>query len=227
MHISFILVKPAVSQNIGAAARAINTMGFEELRIVAPQCDPLDDNAWYMAHGSTDILQNATIFQNLGAAVADIDFCIGTTARKRKGTHGYIPVPDIPAILSNKMAMINAAAVVFGSEKHGLTNVDLALCHCVSTIPMGKKFPSLNLSQAVMVYAYELSSIRSNGTDVANYPSQYAALVKKTGAMLINAGLPASSGIHRRIIERMALLPINDLHCIHSLCTLMEKRFTS
>lgn len=219
MLITFILVKTAVSQNIGAAARAMNTMGFSDMRLVNPQCDHCDENSWYMAHGSTAVLENARIFPTIQAATRDCDFIIGTTARKRAISTGYIPAGDLRPILRNKQTIIHQAALVFGSEAHGLTNADLSHCHCVSTVPLQKKYPSLNLSQAVMIYAYELSAIPVQTTvDPQQEPLQYAALAEKVADLLKQAGFPAWSGIQRRVVRQMVHMTAKDLHCIHSIC---------
>ena len=218
MQITFILCKTAVSQNIGAAARAMNTMGFSDMRLVDPRCNHLDENSWYMAHGSIDILKNTRIFPTIQAATYDCDFIIGTSTRKRAVSTDYIPVGNLRAILQNKRTIIHKAALVFGSEAHGLTNADLNHCHCISTVPLRKKFPSLNLSQAVMVYAYELSSIPIQATVDSHNPLEYAALTKKVTDLLALIELPPSSGIPRRVVRRMAMMPVKDLHCIHSIC---------
>ncbi|MBN1130588.1 MAG: TrmJ/YjtD family RNA methyltransferase [Chitinispirillaceae bacterium] len=226
MEITFVLVNAAVPRNIGAAARAINTMGFSDLRLVEPRGDPYDESAWWMAHGSTGILKKARVVSSLHSALSDCDFCIGTTARKRAGRKEYLPVEALGAVLKSKSAMICRAAVVFGPEEHGLTNADLRLCHCVSTVPLRKKYPSLNLSQAVMMYAYALSDVAVKTKPVPADPLQYAALVHKVTGLLTLAGMPASSGVHRRIIERMALLGAKDLHCINSICNKMNNTFS-
>jgi tRNA/rRNA methyltransferase len=218
MQIIFILIKPAVSQNIGAAARAMHTMGFSDMRLVDPQCNHLDENSWYMAHGSTDILKNARIFPTIHDATDDCDFIIGTTARKRSNSKHTIPAGELPLILRNKDAIIRKAAVIFGTEAHGLTNADLDHCHCISTIPLKRKYPSLNLGQAVMVYAYVLSPVSIPKPVEPDEPRQYAALAKKVADLLTQVGLPPSSGIAQRVRRRMAMLPAQDLHCIHSIC---------
>jgi tRNA/rRNA methyltransferase len=220
MRITFVLVKTSVSQNIGAAARAMNTMGFTDMRLVDPQCNPCDENSWYMAHGSTDLLKNARIFPTIQEATQDCDFIVGTTARKRAvGVASYIPAENLYTILSNKQTMINRVAMVFGSEAHGMTNADINYCHCVSTIPLHNKYPSLNLSQAVMVYAYELSSIPiQTHVDPAQEAQQFAALARKVAELLTLVGLPSWSGVHRRVVRRMAMMTVKDLHCIHSIC---------
>jgi tRNA/rRNA methyltransferase len=219
MQTTFVLVNTAVSQNIGAAARAMNTMGFSDMRLVNPQCNHYDENSWYMAHGSTAVLENARIFPTIQAATQDCDFIIGTTARKRTGSALFVSAKDLYTILVNKQTMIHRVALTFGSESHGMTNADLSLCNCVSTVPLQKKYPSLNLSQAVMIYAYELSAIPVQTiVDPQQESLQYAALARKVADLLTQVGLPAWSGVQRRVVKQMAMMTAKDLHCIHSIC---------
>ncbi len=82
MKICIILNHPTTPENIGAAARALKTMGFSDLRLVDP-CDHLSDRAHWLAHGSEDILESAQVFNSITAAISDIDFLIGTSAKKR------------------------------------------------------------------------------------------------------------------------------------------------
>ncbi|MBN1130754.1 MAG: tRNA/rRNA methyltransferase [Chitinispirillaceae bacterium] len=226
MHTVFILVKPSVPQNIGAAARAINTMGFSGLRLVAPQCDHLEENSWYMAHGSTHILKNARVYKRLDRALADCDFRIGTTARKRSGRKEYVSSRDLGTVIAGKAALIKKIALVFGPERHGLSNSDLAFCHCVSTIPLSKKQPSLNLAQAVMVYAYELQNLPEKQPAAGRDPLQYNVLSGKVASLLDRFDLPRASPIHKRIIERLALLETADVRLVHSVCNKVEEKST-
>ena len=82
MEVSFILVEPAGPENVGAAARAIKTMGFDDLRLVNP-CDHLDMKARMLAHASNDILENAKVYQSFEEAIKDIDFVFATSAKQR------------------------------------------------------------------------------------------------------------------------------------------------
>jgi tRNA/rRNA methyltransferase len=83
MQIFFILVEPAVQENVGAAARAIKTMGFSRLILVNP-CDYLSGPARWLAHGSGEILDNAQVFPSLKEAIVNFDFVVGTSAKKTK-----------------------------------------------------------------------------------------------------------------------------------------------
>lgn len=153
-HIHFILVEPQHPGNIGAAARAIKTMGFSKLLLVNP-CDYDVPEAIWMAHAAEDILENLAVFETLPEALIEIHFAVATTQRVRGYHFPYYTPPE----LSQKIIPLSQEhniALVFGREKSGLTNAELRCCHAISTIPAAVNHPSLNLAQAVMLYAYEL-----------------------------------------------------------------------
>ncbi len=153
-NIYFVLVEPQTPGNIGAAARALKTMGFRNLVLVNP-CDHLAPEARWMAHAAEDILENAVIYGGLGQAVADMHFTVATTQRNRSFHLPYYTAAEV-AHKSVPVSLEHQVAVVFGREKTGLTNEELTLCDAFSTIPAYTSHPSLNLAQAVMVYCYEL-----------------------------------------------------------------------
>jgi tRNA/rRNA methyltransferase len=120
MNISFILVEPAVPENVGAAARAIKTMGFTDLRLVNP-CNHLDMKAKMLAHASHDILENAKIYPILSEAIADLDFVIATSAKQRWVKLDIIPSNQIHKFLEEKENSISRIGIVFGREESGST----------------------------------------------------------------------------------------------------------
>ena len=115
MQISFVLVEPAVPENVGASARALKTMGFSSLYLVNP-CDHLSGPARWLAHASGEILENARIFNSLEQALDEFDFVIGTTAKRRSVKVDYYPLDQIPSFLNKKQNIIQNLAVVFGRE---------------------------------------------------------------------------------------------------------------
>ncbi len=219
MIISFVLVEPSTPENVGAAARAIKTMGFNNLLLVNP-CNHLSDPARWLAHGSGEILENAKVFSSLQEAVADFDFIIGTTAKNRSVKYDYHPLHQLPEIVNSKGSTIKNIAVVFGREESGLRNEELRLCHLVTTVPMKTTFPSLNLAQAVMLYAWELSKIEYSTTtalpdkDEESFNSAY----QKAGTLLQEAGFKEDSAIYPRFLERISMLKEGDIHLLHSFC---------
>jgi tRNA/rRNA methyltransferase len=224
MQIHFILVEPKVPENIGAAARAIKTMGFSSLRLVNP-VDHLHEKAKWLAHASNDILEHATLYASLGEAITDIDFVIGTTAKKRSVKHDYHHCNELTSIISTKAKSINNAAIVFGREESGLTNDELKQCDILSTIPMRRKYPSLNLAQAVMIYTYSLSSLAftvKKRKEAEPEAAKYLVMREELKKLLVQTGLSPDFNLYNRILERAALLNDDDLNLFLSLVRRMN-----
>lgn len=151
---AFVLFRPQSGGNIGAAARALKNMGFDDLRVVGRA--PLNDReATAMAVHADDVLASAKIFEELTDALADCSLAVGTTSR-RGGYRSRATALRPAAIELTALASSNKIAIIFGREDRGLTNHELKLCNRLITIPTAPEYPSLNLAQAVMVVAYEL-----------------------------------------------------------------------
>jgi tRNA (cytidine32/uridine32-2'-O)-methyltransferase len=140
--------------NIGAAARAIRTMGFSRLVLVQPQHFP-DPEATALAAGADDVLGQAIVVPDLVSAIADCELVLGCTARRR-GVALEELTPRAAAGRALAAAPIAEVAIVFGNERTGLENDELMRCHAAVHIPSDPTFSSLNLAQAVQVLAYEL-----------------------------------------------------------------------
>ncbi len=172
---AFVLYRPQSAGNIGAAARALKNMGFEDLRLVGR--GPLNDrDAVKMAVHADDILEHATVYPDLAAALADCSLAVGTTSR-RGGYRSRATALRPAAAELDALAGSNKIAIVFGREDRGLTNRELKLCHRLITIPTAPEYPSLNLAQAVMVVAYELmmAASASSAIEAARAPEFVAA----------------------------------------------------
>ena len=152
--IYIVLVRPKFPENIGSVARAMKNMGLSRL-IVVNGCSPLHANAYKLASGAEDILERAEEVFTLREAISEMGCVVGTTSRRGKERD-----PDLtPEALVKKLIPLsqrNLIGLAFGSEKEGLTNEELSLCHLSVKIPSMESFPSLNLAQAVMVVSYEL-----------------------------------------------------------------------
>ena len=152
--ISIVLVRTKFSENIGSVARAMKNMGLSRLILVGGS-SPLHPNAYKLASGAEDILERAEEIPTLREAVAEMGCVVGTTSRARKERDSALA----PEALVRRLIPISeksAVALVFGSEREGLTDEELSLCHLYVKIPSSESFPSLNLAQAVMVLCYEL-----------------------------------------------------------------------
>ncbi|MFN7947957.1 MAG: RNA methyltransferase [Blastocatellia bacterium] len=147
-----VLSRPRDPNNIGAAARAMKNFGFTDLAVVAPYA-PVWTEA-VSAVNATDVLSSARVCATLAEAVADCTLVVGTADRTRIEWKQPLFTPvDLQRELS---ANSHRTAIVFGSEKHGLTNEDLSFCHRVLSIPTAPDCPSMNLGQAVAICCYEL-----------------------------------------------------------------------
>ena len=145
-------------------------MGFNKLILINPS-DYLSPEAIWMAHASKDILENVKVYSSLNEAIADKNFIVATSQRPRSSHLPYFTLKElvkkiIPISIDHKVA------IVFGREKSGLTNEELATCDAVSTIPANTRHPSLNLSQSVMIYSYEF--FQAAYEDLKKYPWKLA-----------------------------------------------------
>ncbi|MBB2803244.1 RNA methyltransferase [Xanthomonas sp. NCPPB 2865] len=154
-RIRFVLVGTQHPGNIGAAARAMKTMGVSRLVLVAPE-RALDEDAYRRSAGAEDVLGEAPIFATLAEAVADCTLVIGCTARARRVALEELPPDEGARRAWAKAGEPAEVAIVFGRERTGLTNDELQLCHAALHIPSDPAFSSLNLAAAVQVVAYEV-----------------------------------------------------------------------
>lgn len=153
----FVLVEPSHPVNVGAAARALKTMGFSRLVLVAPRVPHVqsDQEAIAMASGADDVLASAHVVLTLGDALSGVHWSIALTARSRE----YGPPRLAPrAAAGEACRQVGAGdiALVFGNERNGLSNENVELCNALAHIPANPAYSSLNLAQAVQVLAYEL-----------------------------------------------------------------------
>lgn len=224
MRFPLILVSPARAENVGAAARAMKTMGFSELRIVDSQAH-LDPAARRVAHGAGEILDNASHWDSLAAALTDIDFSVATTARSRAKFRYYATPQQVQQVLEEKQQWIGSAAMVFGREDSGLTNDELAQVDLLTGIPMAGDYPSLNLGQAVMVYCYQLSALRQISAQVepvADAP-QLEALRQRAQHLLHRLNVAGDEKLADWLQQRIGLLQQRDTAMLHRLLHDIEK----
>jgi len=161
-NISIILIDTRTPANIGATARCMMNMGMKRLVLVNPPQDKNND-ATKLAAGADEILENVVVAASLADAVANQHLIIGTSrhpGRLRKN----IRTPHEAAEAIVPLLAKNNVSVVFGNEVNGLDMQDLSLCHEIIAIPSSPSFPSLNLSHAVMVVAYEFFCATAAGS---------------------------------------------------------------
>ena len=153
-NIQFVLVEPSHPGNIGAVARAISTMGFDQLALVKPKEHPHPESR-SRSSSALEVLLNAGVYNELEDAVGDSGYVIGTTARNRRISVPVSSIGDMAHDILSK-AEHQKISIVFGPETSGLSNEDIDRCNHLVYIPSSEEYPSLNLSMAVQVVAYEL-----------------------------------------------------------------------
>lgn len=163
--IRIVLVEPSHPGNIGAVARAMKNMGLERLVLVNPRQFPHSE-ATARASGADDVLAQAHLVASVAEAVAGCGFIVATTSRTRDQ---YFRVADVREAAERVLSESRRgpAAVLFGSERAGLTNEQLEAAHLLIRIPASEAYPSLNLAMAVQIVAYELFRARGVRIDTA------------------------------------------------------------
>jgi tRNA/rRNA methyltransferase len=159
-NVFVILCRPRYPENIGAAARAMCNMGFDQLLVVDPQNCDLTRILKMATHAASTVVEKMQVYEDLQTALEPLNYVVATTARLGGQRQSVVPsdrlAPELAAITEN-----NRVGLVFGPEDRGLTNEDLRLCHRLVNIPTAE-FSSLNLAQAVMIICYELRRDRSD-----------------------------------------------------------------
>lgn len=172
----FVLVEPSHPGNVGAAARALKTMGFSRLVLVAPRVANVqsDPEAIAMASGADDVLASAHVVPSLTDALSGAQWSLALTARSRE----YGPpqlAPRAAALHAREQAAQGDIALVFGNERTGLSNEDVERCSALAHIPANPAYSSLNLAQAIQVLSYELRMAYLDAPDAGEYAAAAGA----------------------------------------------------
>ena len=154
-NIHFVLSHTTEPMNVGAAARALKTMGLSRMVLINPR-NPFSERSRVVAHGAEDVLDRARVVLDHKAAVREMIVVAGATARPRELRKGALLPPDELAQLLVEASAEGPVALMFGAERTGLTNEEVYDCRYVSRIDADPAQSSLNLAQAVMLYAYEI-----------------------------------------------------------------------
>ncbi|HEX3708289.1 MAG TPA: TrmJ/YjtD family RNA methyltransferase [Pseudolabrys sp.] len=150
-----VLVEPQLGENIGAAARAMANFGLSRLRLVKPLRGWPNEKARVMAAGADRVLEGAVLYDSLTDAIADCSFVLAATARNHDQAKPVLGAAQAAAEMAERVAAGDNVALVFGRERNGLENHEVALADRIITLPVNPVFASLNLAQAVVIVAYE------------------------------------------------------------------------
>lgn len=208
-RIRVVLSRTSHPGNIGAAARAMKTMGLSQLWLVAPAHFP-DPMAEARASGAEDLLAGARVVATLDEALADTVFAAALSARRRELSLPRLAAREAAAVLVERCAE-GEVALVFGNETSGLTNRELAQCQLPVTIPTSPDFSSLNLGAAVQVLCYELWMRAQRPPPFDDVRPQYASHAEFEGFIEHLERMVTASGFHdpanpRRLLPRLRRL---------------------
>ena len=229
-HIRVVLVGTKEPGNIGAVARAMKNMGLRRLYLVDPP-DHKSGDARKLAHGSGDVLYGATVCSTMEEALQDTILVVGTTHRKRN----HLDVLHGPKEISRRLLASPEGAegaLVFGREENGLSNNELQLCHIVANIQTANTYPSLNLSQASLLFGYELFQAAMNppqhpDLDLATFQeieAMYDHLTSTMDRIGFVASLRPENFLRsvRRLFGRIALEK-RDIYTVHKIFRQVDK----
>ncbi|HCP80340.1 MAG TPA: RNA methyltransferase [Octadecabacter sp.] len=152
---SFVLIRPQMGENIGAAARAMWNFGLDRMRIVAPRDGWPNPAADAMASGAGRLLDEAEVSDNVANGIADRTYVYATTARPRELTKPVFSPEAAMRDAAERIARGEKVAVMFGPERSGMENADIAHANAIITVPVNPEFASLNLAQCVLLVGYE------------------------------------------------------------------------
>ena len=150
----FVLVKPQLGENIGAAARSLKNFGFSKLNLVTPKFTFPNQKTKVTSVGAFDLINSTKVFDNIEQAISEFDVVISLSARRRDINKKHITLIDLNNILKKRNN--SSFGFMFGPENSGLSNKDISLSNFILQIPTSKKFKSLNLSHSVTIICYEL-----------------------------------------------------------------------
>lgn len=152
---AFVLIRPQMGENIGAAARAMANFGLERMRLVAPRDGWPNPAAVAMASGAGRLLDAAQVFDDTAGSIADCEYVYATTARPRELTKPVLSPQAAMQDAARRIARGQRVAVLFGPERAGMENDDISRANAIITVPVNPDFPSLNLAQCVLLTGYE------------------------------------------------------------------------
>lgn len=227
-NIRIILVETQSPGNVGSTSRAMKTMGLTDLVLVRPT--PFIDvpEARNLAHGAIDVLEGARCVETLDEAIGDLNLLVGTTNRRRIGV-----LPDLRPLNEAAQEIVELSrqghkvGILFGREDRGLSTPDLTHCQSVATIPAASGMPSLNLSHAVQVVAYEIfqashGKLLRKRADLADIAEQ-EALIRRVNDLILSLGFrpfrddPESFAHTLRRVFGRAGMERRDVRALHKL----------
>ena len=231
-RVRVVLCRPSHPGNIGAAARAMKTMGIVDLRLIAPERFPAPEAQWMATHAD-DVLASARVYAQLGDALSDCVTAFALSARPREWSPQVLDARAAAAVALERAAS-GPVAFVFGAESAGLTNEELFGCQFLVHIPTDPGHRSLNLAQAVQVVCYEL--LVATGAPVPKMRGEKLATVDDLEGLYAHLQEAATgSGFHdpaggsklperlRRLFSRVPAMEREEVNILRGLLNALQK----
>ncbi len=229
----FVLVRPQMGENIGAAARAMLNFGLTRMRVVAPRDGWPNPRAAAMASGAGRLLDAAELYPTTAEAVADCSFVYATTARPRGLVKDVVTPEAAMAEARARGAGGQRVAVLFGPERAGLENDDIARANAIVSVPVNPDFPSLNLAQCVLLTGYEWrrqgevpalpDPDRATAIEIEKLGDQYEARLEEAGFFHPPEKAPYMRMTLRNLWSRLPLAPV-DVQVLHGVLRQLVRR---
>ncbi len=229
-NLAIIVVEPKKPGNIGSIARACKNMGINNIILINP-VDYLIPETFKLGWGSEEIINNIKVVKRLEDILPNFNLLIGTTQRFRDNQPPFLKPKELVDTIKPTLNR-HKVGIIFGRENNGLTNQELQLCNYTSSIPNKNTYPALNLSQAVMIYAYEFFNTIETPVNTYNWDiapkSEEHLLYKRMEEILprlpINTkkGAPAFVNLFKRTLGRTCL-ERRDIRLFFKLFSLIEK----
>jgi len=233
----FVLVRPQMGENIGAAARAMWNFGLDRMCLVAPRDGWPNPNAVAMASGAGRLLDEAALVEGTADAVAECHYVFATTARARDMTKPVFSPEQAMQMAAMRIAAGEKVAVLFGPERAGLENDDIARANAIINVPVNPEFASLNLAQCVLLMGYEWQRASGKVVPEQNAPgdTQWATRtdVEKLGdhyeGRMQDAGFffpeHKSAGMRRNLRNFWGRMPLTqaDVRMLHGILRQMVR----
>ncbi|MEW6754395.1 MAG: RNA methyltransferase [Candidatus Latescibacterota bacterium] len=233
-NVRVVLVEPASPGNIGATARVLRNTGISQLVLVNPPAPWCTEEARWLAHGSQEILESCQVAPDLAGAVADAHLVVGTTHRLGRFREVETDLKQVAAEVAS-LAFHHRVALVFGREKDGLWREELLHCDRLLRFPTAVSYPSLNLSHAVLLLAYEVFAAVQQAPARPSRPGDLVTAAEReqlVGHLLQaletigfrgrNADPANFARVLRRVLNRIPLAR-RDLRVIHRVCGQVDK----
>ncbi|MEO0936692.1 MAG: RNA methyltransferase [Pseudomonadota bacterium] len=234
---AFVLVRPQLGENIGAAARAMLNFGLSHMRLVAPRDGWPNPDAVAMASGAGRVLDAAMVAGNVAEAVSDSTFVYATTARPRDMTKDVFTPEAAMQDAVQRLGRGQRVSVLFGPERAGLENADIAQANAIISVPVNPDFPSLNLAQCVLLVGYEwrraahdapavvhelAGSDWAKGAEVEALAAHYEDRLEAAGFFFPPAKAPSMKMNLRNLWSRMPLTN-KDAQMLHGMLRQMVR----